>query len=154
MTAELYTILHVVDGAPTLLGFADRRERDLARRLMTVSGVGPAVTLAVLSTYSPGQIARAILDGEAAAFKRVKGVGARIAERLCLELRDEMARSELAGDLAPADGDPVVLPRSSEDAVAALITLGYSAKDARARVEKALQPGADTEQLVRAVLRG
>ncbi|MEM7198699.1 MAG: Holliday junction branch migration protein RuvA [Planctomycetota bacterium] len=152
---RLFTILHVVDGSPTLLGFAERGDRELARRLMSVSGVGKAVTLAVLSTYSPHEIAGAILRGDAMTLQRVKGVGAKTAERICLELRDHVAKLDLAVDGVAA---PVAeaMPPQGEDAVAGLMTLGYSAKEARSKVEKACKrtPEASTEELLRSVLRG
>lgn len=152
--AKLFTILHVVDGNPTLLGFLDRQERDLARRLLTVSGVGPAMSLAILSTYTPVQIVQAIIEGDAARLKCVKGVGNKTAERLCLELRDHVAKLDLAG-MMPSDG-PVLIPQSREDAVFALVTLGYSERDARAKVGKAADQDqdADTAGLIKRVLRG
>lgn len=152
--AQLYTILHVVDGNPTLLGFRNRPERELARRLLTVSGVGPAMSLAILSTYTPAQIAQAIIAGDADTLKCVKGVGNKTAERLCLELRDHVAKLDLSGD--GIDAGPVLMPQSREDAVAALVTLGYTEKDARNKVGKAAEgnPDADTAGLIKQVLRG
>src|SRR5690606_20084072 len=133
--ATLFTILHVVDGMPTLLGFATRAERDLARRLMTVSGVGPSVCLAVLSTYSAEDVVGAILAGDAHSLRRVRGVGSKLAERLCLELRDAMARFELRPSAEPR---VVPLPRATEDAIAGLVVLGYGEKEARAKVAKVI----------------
>jgi Holliday junction DNA helicase RuvA len=149
---RLFTILHVVDGTPSLLGFAQRTERELARALLTVNGVGKAMTLAILSTYAPGEVARAILDGNHQALRRVKGVGPKTAERLCLELRDRVTKLDLAGEMPPLE----LLPRRAEDAVAALVTLGYSEKEARAKVGKALDGAASatTEELIKGVLRG
>lgn len=151
---ELLTILHVVDGYPTLLGFGSHRERELARRMLSVSGVGPAMTLAILSTYSPEEVAAAIVSGDAPALQRVKGVGTKTAERLCLELREHVAKM----DLATGEGlvGPTLLPQTAEDAIAALLTLGYSEKEAGNKVRKAYgaRPEAETEDLIKAVLRG
>lgn len=151
---ELLTILHVVDGTPSLLGFGSRLERDLARRLLAVSGIGKAMTLAVLSTYSPAELARAVLDDDHRALSRVKGVGRKTAERLCLELRDHVAQLEL-GEAAAAAPTGELLPQSAEDAIAALLTLGFSEKEAREKVLRRHRaaPGATTEQLVKDVLR-
>lgn len=153
-SARLFTILHVVDGTPTLLGFASSDEREVARRLLTVTGVGPSICLMILSTYGPEQVVRMILDGEADALRQVKGIGAKTAERLCLELRDHLAKLDLARS-ANAQSEAVLLPRTSADAIAALTMLGYSEKDARSRVAKAFErtPEADTEALIKAVLR-
>lgn len=149
----LFTILHVVDGAPTLLGFATRPERDLARKLMTVSGVGPTVCLAVLSTFSPEQVVGAILASDAQSLRRVRGVGPKLADRMCLELREPMARFELRPSSEPK---VTLLPRSTEDAIAGLIVLGYSDKEARAKVGKVMADGRgpSTEEIMRAVLQG
>lgn len=150
-TAHLFTILHVIDGNPTLLGFAARADRDLARRLLSVSGVGKAMSLAILSTYTPPEIAQAIIRGDLIALKRIKGVGAKTAERLCIELRDHVGKLDLGTATTAA-----TLPETAEDAILALITLGYSSKEARSKTEKAHEraPDATTEDLIKAVLRG
>lgn len=150
---RLFTILHVVDGVPSLIGFAGRPERELARRLLSVSGVGKAMSLAILSTYAAAEVATAILKDDHQALRRVKGVGAKTAERLCLELRDHVAKMDLP--LAPQVVPPDAFPSHAEDAVLALITLGFSPKEARAKTERALvnRPDADTETLIKTVLR-
>jgi len=152
-TAKLFTVLHVLDGTPSLIGFAERSERDLARRLLSVSGVGKAMSLAILSTYPPAEFAAAVLRDDHVALKQVKGVGAKTAERLCLELRDHVDKLDLGVVQTPA---AELIPASAEDAIAALITLGYSPKEARDKVSKAcrLAPEAVTEDLIKAVLRG
>jgi len=118
-----------------------------------VSGVGPAIALALLSVYMPHELAATIAGGDAPALKRVKGVGQKTAERICLELREVMHKLDLGFD----DAEPTtVLPsQSTDDAIAALVTLGYGEKDARVKVEKARAKAteADTETLVRTVLQ-
>jgi len=151
-TRQLFTILHVVDGTPSLLGFATRAERELAKKVMSVSGVGPAIALALLSVYAPGELAAAIAAGDAAALRRVKGVGQKTSERLCLELREVVQKL----DLGPGEAGARPAPhRAADDAIAALVTLGFAEKDARDKVEKARRGAvaADTEALVKAVLR-
>lgn len=150
-TCQVYTLLHVVDGTPSLLGFASRAERELARRLMQVSSVGPSIALALLSAYAPGDLAAAIARGDAKALKSVKGVGQKTAERLCLELRDAVQKLDLGG----AGGPKLVPNQSADDAILALITLGFGEKDARDKVERARRTDhdADTETLVRAALQ-
>ncbi|MBL8754172.1 MAG: Holliday junction branch migration protein RuvA [Planctomycetes bacterium] len=154
-TAQVFTILHVVDGTPSLLGFATRAERELARKLLSVSGVGPSIALALLSVFAPHDLAHAIAHGDTAALKSVKGVGQKTAERLCLELRDAMAKLDLP--TADAAGRP--LPsQSADDAIAALVTLGFAEKDARDKVDKVRRRAdapvtGDTEGLVKAVLQ-
>jgi Holliday junction DNA helicase RuvA len=154
--ATLFTVLHVVDGAPTLIGFGSRAERDLARRVMSVSGVGPSIALAILSTYDPAAFGRMVVGGDLTALKRIKGVGGKTAERLCLELRDRITELDLPGDAAPPPPPADQASPAATDAVAALVTLGYAEKDARQRVQKAFEAAPDgrTEDLIKAVLRG
>jgi Holliday junction DNA helicase RuvA len=153
---QVFTVLHVVDGVPSLLGFSTRAERELARRLLSVSGIGPAIALSLLSVYAPGDLAAAIAHGDVAALKAVKGVGQKTAERICLELREVVHKLDLPAADAPAGGP---LPgRTADDAIAALVTLGYSEKDARDKVERVRRgssapPAGDTEGLVKAVLQ-
>lgn len=154
-TCEVFTILHVVDGTPSLLGFATRAERELAKKLLAVSGVGPSIALALLSVFAPHDLAHAIAHGDTAALKAVKGVGQKTAERLCLELREAMQKI----DLRPAGASDRPLPsQSADDAIAALVTLGYSEKDARDKVERVRRRAdapkvGDTESLIKAVLQ-
>jgi Holliday junction DNA helicase RuvA len=153
-TCQVFTILHVVDGTPSLLGFASRSERELARRLLAVGGVGPSIALSLLSVLPPADLARAIARGDTAALKAVKGVGQKTAERLCLELRDAMAKL----DLGPADATAAAQDQAADDAIAALVTLGYSEKDARDKLDKVRRgrgadAAGDVEGLVKAVLQ-
>ena len=154
-TAQVFTVLHVVDGTPSLLGFATRAERELARRLLSVSGVGPSIALSLLSVLAPTELAGAITRGDTAALKAVKGVGQKTAERLCLELRDAMHKLDLSSSGSGAQALPT---QSAEDAIAALVTLGYAEKDAREKVERVRRRKdaptvGDTEALVKAVLQ-
>lgn len=151
-TQQLFTMLHVVDGTPSLLGFATRAERELARKVMSVSGVGPAIALALLSVYAPAELAAVITSGDAAALRRVKGVGQKTSERLCLELRDTLQKLDLGEASTTTRSSPA---RVADDAIAALVTLGFTEKDARDKVEKARRSAAtaDTEALVKAVLQ-
>lgn len=153
---QLFTILHVVDGTPSLLAFATHAERELARRVLGVTGIGPSIALALLSVYEPRELAATIAANDAIALKRVKGIGQKTAERLCLELRDVMGKL----DLGQADGEPTrVLPtQGTDDAIAALVTLGYAEKDARDKVERVRRrsdapAGDDVEAMVKAVLQ-
>ena len=148
----LYTILHVVDGQPALLAFLDRAERDLARKMMSVSGVGPSTALAILSMYSARMVVEALRDSNHQLLQRAKGIGAKTAERLCLELKDHARKLDVG---APEERTVSVLPQASEDAVAALMTLGYAEKEARKKVLRRCEqdPDASTEELIKQVLQ-
>lgn len=155
-TQTLLTILNVVDGTPSLLGFSSQAERELARRLLAVTNVGPAIALALLSVHSPRELAARIAADDAAALKAVKGVGQKTAERICLELREVVGKLDLG---APAPGEvPGAAGKADldDDAIAALVTLGFKENDARTKVEKARKQhglDADTESIVKAVLQ-
>ena len=149
--ALLYTILNVVDGQPTLLAFRDRFERDLASKMMSVSGVGPSTSLAILSMYSAQMVVEALRTGNHQLLQKAKGIGAKTAERLCLELKDHAQKLDIG-----TVEQPVMIPQqANEDAVAALMTLGYSEKDARKKVQKRCEadPQATTEELIKQVLQ-
>jgi len=155
-TQKLFTILNVVDGTPSLLGFSSQAERELARRLLAVTNVGPAIALALLSVHAPRDLAGRIAADDAAALKAVKGVGQKTAERICLELREVVGKLDLG---APLDDAAPARPHAGEDdddAIAALVTLGFKENDARAKVAKARKKhgaAADTEAIVKAVLQ-
>lgn len=153
-TQKLFTVLNVVDGTPSLLGFSTPAERELARRLLAVTNVGPSIALALLSVHAPRELAGRIAASDAAALKAVKGVGQKTAERICLELREVVGKLDL-GAPAPGGADAPLLP-TDDDAIAALVTLGFKENDARTKTEKARKKhglDADTESIVKAVLQ-
>jgi Holliday junction DNA helicase RuvA len=137
----LHTHQVVREDAHMLFGFAETQERRFFELLITVSGIGPKVALAVLSGLEPRALAKAIRDENLAALVAIPGVGRKTAERMVVELRDKL--DVLAGATAPAPGPGAVpargvLPRSDryEDAVAALVHLGYSASQAQDAVRR------------------
>jgi Holliday junction DNA helicase RuvA len=156
---EVTLLTHQVvrEDALMLFGFADAEERGLFELLITVSGVGPKVALAVLSGLEPAALARAIRDENLAALVAVQGVGRKTAERLVVELRDRLELIVTAG-AATASGAPArgVLPKSErfEDAVAALASLGYSASQAQEAVRRVAEdaPDLSLEDIVRRAL--
>lgn len=158
----LHTHQVVREDALMLFGFAEIEERRLFELLMTVSGVGPKLAIAVLSGLRAQVLARAIRDENIAALTGVPGVGRKTAERLVVELRDKLEVLTVASG-APEKGaresEPAsagVLPRSArfDDAVAALTRLGYSQPQASQAVRRAAGEGEDLslEAIVRRAL--
>ena len=156
----LHTHQVVREDALMLFGFAELEERKLFEMLITVSGIGPTVALAVLSGLKPEALARAIRDENIAGLVAIPGVGRKTAERMVVELRDKLeilGAASGAGTGAGRGPAAGVLPRSEkfEDAVAALVHLGYSASQAQETVRKVSEGGEtlSLEDLVRQALK-
>jgi len=140
----LETYLHVREDALQLYGFADADERELFVSLLGVSGIGPKVALAVVSSSPPGELRRAIALGDAARFQVIPGIGKKTAERIVLELKGSLPdRVEQRGD-APASAELVARD--------ALVELGYTIVEAE-RVLAGVDPGLSAEERVREALR-
>jgi Holliday junction DNA helicase RuvA len=149
----------VREDAIALYGFLGTSERDWFRILTTVQGVGARVGLSILSTLSPDEIARAIAAQDRASLSRPAGVGPKLAARLMAELKDKAAAFGIAPvSHKPGSPDGVVPPTTSvnEDAVSALVNLGYKrveAFGAVARVTQRLGEGAALDVVIRAGLQ-
>ena len=153
---RLLTHLQVREDAHILFGFASAEERDLFRLLVTrVSGVGPKLALAVLSGMDVMRFKAAVVDSDIASISKISGLGKKTAERIVLELKDKLGVAA-AWEAASADKAPSVEARAANDAVLALIALGYRQVDAAKCVrEVALKnKEAGTEELVRLALKG
>ena len=148
---ELRTQQVVREDEISLYGFIDERGRLLFARLMTASGVGPRLALTMLSTLTPERIERAIGERDLAVLTQVPGIGRKTAERIAIELGDRLDETLLAG--AAMDG---TLPasRNIDDAVKALVALGYNPTVANTAVRKALEEneGAKGVDLIKAAL--
>ena len=150
--AKLYTHLHLAEGVQALYGFADTEERDMFRKLLNVSRVGPKLAISVLSTMTPSDVRAAIVTDNPAAFDRVVGMGRKTAQRVILELQ-EAIRQETPGAIPvkAADAKPS-LPSLQSEAVAALTSLGYDGLTASRAVAKIKE--ADTvEELITKALK-
>jgi holliday junction DNA helicase RuvA len=154
-TVRLLTHLQVREDAHILFGFASPEERDLFRLLVTrVSGVGPKLALAVLSGMDVMRFKAAVVDSDIASLAKISGLGKKTAERIVLELKDKLGVAA-AWEAASADKAPSAEARAANDAVLALIALGYKQVDsAKAVREVALKnKEAGTEELVRLALK-
>ncbi len=143
-TARLLIETHVREDAILLYGFADAAERDWFRLLTTVQGVGARVALSVLSALSPRDLVAAIASGDRASLTRASGVGTRLALRLLTELRDK------AGAMPSVSGIAAPLQRPSgpaEDALSALVNLGYRRAEAQPVVARVVERLGETPSL-------
>jgi Holliday junction DNA helicase RuvA len=154
---RVWTQFVVREDAQLLFGFADRETRDLFRLLLSVRGVGPNMALAVLSGLPHDALLEAIVAADLPSLTRIKGVGKKTAEQILLDLRDKalsvQARAEggAAASVGPA-GDPA--QANIEDAVQALVSIGFTEKDAQKHVGRAAEQvdANDLESLVRTAL--
>ncbi|MFN6045320.1 MAG: Holliday junction branch migration protein RuvA [Verrucomicrobiota bacterium] len=151
LEVDLRTHLHIRETAHTLYGFASEEERDVFLMLIErVSGIGPAIAMAVLSGLPVARFKSCVVAGNVAELSRIKGLGKKTAERIVLELKDKVGVTDTWQDAAAGAVSP-----SAADAELALIALGYKQVDARKAVRKVLEEdaGAAVEALVRGALR-
>ena len=148
--ATLLTHFWVREDQQRLFGFVSEAERQVFRVVVTVSGIGPAIALAILSSYTVEDFCRIIEEGDPGALQRIKGVGRKIAERLMVELRDRLPAIAASADLEPSPEGGRPSPHASEavsEATLALVELGFSRKDAEKRVELSLKKLASEEDV-------
>ncbi len=152
--ARLYVHFTVREDAQILYGFATTEERELFRRLISVSGVGGNTARMVLSTYSPAELANIISSENATLLKNVKGLGLKTAEKIIVELRDKMTTfAASAGSSGGAGSAPDDATHS--EALAALAMLGFSraASDKVVRAVMKDNPGIAVEDVIRHALK-
>ena len=141
----LYTHLLVREDAHLLYGFGRPGEKTAFRQLLKVNGIGAKIALAILSALSLDELRELVASEDAVRLTKVPGIGRKTAERLILELRDKLSRP---------DGLVASSPKLSltEDAISALVSLGYSERDARASVSKA-EDGLTLPEIIRQTLQ-
>ena len=127
-TARLYTYLNVREDAMELYGFFTEDERNCFQLLIGVSGVGPKAALSILSSSTPETLAMSIITGDEKALTVAQGIGKKIAQRIILELKDKLAKGQIApgGESYGGTGVTVIPENKSSEAAAALAVLGYS----------------------------
>ena len=153
----LHTHLAVREDAHTLYAFATTEERTLFRTLIKVSGVGAKMALAILSGIGTDDFVRCVRDGDATSLTRAPGVGKKTAERLVVEMRDRLKDWGAVAEL-PAGGGPAPAAAPAggavEDAVSALIALGYKPAEASKMVNAVESEGLASEEIIRLALQG
>ncbi|MBI1305231.1 MAG: Holliday junction branch migration protein RuvA [Bacteroidetes bacterium] len=148
---RVLTHLSVKEDSHTLFGFFNHTEREIFRHLINVSGIGPATARVILSSLNQQEIISAILSGNVALLRSIKGIGPKAAQRLILELQDKMGKIE-----GHSSGEMQVSTGRSQEAIDALLALGF----ARAATEKVVarclaEAGGEmtTEELIKKSLR-
>jgi len=148
----LYTYLHVTDNALDLFGFAGSMELNFFKMVITVTGVGPKVALAILSDLTPEKLALCIAAGDYKTLTRTPGVGNKIAQRIVLELKDKVSSDDLSMGVKESGGAVDVGTGSLAEAIGALVALGYSRSEAAVALSK-LDVGLSVEELIKGGLK-
>jgi len=140
----------VREDAYLLYGFADKKEREIFRNLLSVSGVGANTACMMLSSLSPEELRSAIINGEVNTLKTIKGIGAKSAQRIIVDLKDKLEKEGTEKQIIETQDNT-----NREEALSALVTLGFPRKN----VEKVLEtlnhqePGLNVEELVKKALK-
>jgi len=146
----LFSHLVVREDAQMLYGFFEKEEREIFRMLISVNGVGVNTARIILSTLTPGQAQEAIISENVDLLKSVKGIGAKTAQRIILDLRDKVGK-----DLEISDISQLKHNSSKEEALSALEVLGFTKKQSTKVVDKFLknEPGLSVEDLIKSALK-
>lgn len=155
-TATVYTHLNVREDALDLYGFSTKSELNCYKMLTTISSVGPKAALSILSEMTPEGVAMAAASGDSKKFTKASGVGPKLAQRIVLELKDRVKKMGFTGgtlELTGTDDAGIVsASQNAEQAVQALIVLGYTQSEAAQAVAK-LDGSLSTEELIRGALK-
>ena len=159
--AVIYTHFVVREDAQLLFGFNNKTERALFRELLKANGVGPKLGLAILSGMSAQQFVSCVNNEDATTLVKLPGVGKKTAERLVLEMKDRL--KDWGNDLftpfsdnaviEPASDDTLVANNAADDAVSALVALGYKLPQAQKAVKAVNKPDMTTEVLIKEALK-
>ena len=147
---SLFTHFVVREDAQLLYGFKETSERELFRLLISVSGVGSATAMMILSSLSPDETKQAIINNDVATLKSVKGIGAKSAERIIIDLRDKIGRVESSATISLPTNNTV-----KEEALSALVMLGFSKNPAEKALNKIMTGGEEltVEELIKRTLK-
>ncbi len=149
----LYTHLAVRENDVELFGFATKEELASFKMLISVSGVGPKAAVSILSACTPSQFGLAVATGDYKALTKVKGIGAKIAQKIVIELKDKIAKG---GSISVrGEGTQISIPQGSnvDEAVTALVVLGYTEGEALSVISQ-LDPSLPVEELIKKALIG
>ncbi len=147
---KLFTYLSIKEDSHTLFGFFDRIEREIFKLLISVSGVGTSIARTMLSSMTPEQIQQAIASEDVATIQSVKGIGAKTAQRVIIDLRDKILKTyQLDEDSIPSNNT------IREEALSALEVLGFSRKQVDRLVQKIIQetPDITLENIIKQALK-
>ena len=146
-----YTHVYVREDILDIYGFASNDELTMFLHLLSVSGVGPKAALAILSVVNPNQLVLAVLTDDAKTLTKASGVGAKVAQRVILELKSKLKNSEIVPEEVMGASFVPAGDSSAQEAISALTVLGYSQNEAKNAVAK-VDPTLPTEEIVKRAL--
>ena len=149
---KLYIYTHIREDAFDLFGFISEESLKIFEFLLSVSGVGPKAATAILDTFSPSEIVSAVSCGDSKSITKASGIGAKTAQRIVLELADKL-KGFSSGSATIPDAPSDVPGSMADEAVGALISLGYSENSARSAV-LAVKNASSVEELIKLALKG
>jgi len=145
---KIFTQLQVREDAHTLYGFFSTKERDMFNHLISVSGIGANTAILMLSSMSSDEIASAILNENVALIQSIKGIGSKTAQRVILDLKDKVAKSDFTtGNIFVSNNT------NQNDALTALLALGFDKKKAEKAIEKVVKDNQTVEQIIKEALK-
>jgi len=149
-SGRIYTHFVVREDAQMLFGFSTREEREIFRSLISVSGVGANTARLILSSLTPEEVTRAILSGNVSALQSVKGIGAKSAQRIIVDLKDRVGKGAGIEELFISQDNT-----NREEALSALVALGFPKKTVEKSLSRILaeQPELSVEEIVKAALK-
>ena len=150
---KLFTYCNVREDAIDIYGFATKEELSSFNRLISVSGVGPKVALAILSSVTPDQFVLAVVTGDEKTLTRAQGVGKKVAQRIILELKDKLAGDMQTYPDVSAPAIPLANSGKTAEATAALASLGYSHSEIGMALKGVDVEKLSVEEIVRHALR-
>ena len=145
--AKVFTKLIVREDEMFLCGFHSEEERNMFDMLTSISKIGPKVGLSILSFATPKQLGAYILSEDIAKISKASGVGKKTAERIILELKDKIDKTQIEFEPTLLEAQPAAI--SIDESVDALIALGYTQAEAKEAVKKTKKPGMETEEIIR-----
>ncbi len=151
-TAIFFTYLYVREDALELFGFADLEELNCFKMLISISGVGPKAALSILSDMTPQKFALYIATGDSKGFTRSKGIGAKTAQRIVLELKDKITNEQVAVGVTDKLPDMEQISSNAGEAISALVVLGYAQSEAAAAIAK-LDQNLSVEEMIKLGLK-
>ncbi|SHI90816.1 Holliday junction branch migration protein RuvA [Algibacter luteus] len=147
---KLFTHLQVKEDSHTLYGFSSLAEREIFRLLISVSGIGSSIARTMLSSLTPKQVREGIATGDVALIQSIKGIGAKTAQRVIIDLKDKILKIYDIDEVSVSKGNT-----NKDEALSALEVLGFVKKQAERVVDKIMvsQPDADVETIIKQALK-